>query len=63
MKTLIFIKSIVFLLSLFFTGMFLDDFIENLILFAKEKRMNLFPIGLWIFTIICWSIFYCLSIY
>jgi hypothetical protein len=57
------IKSIVFLLSLFFSGMFIDDFVENIILFSKGLRiLNLFPVGLFISTIVLWSIFYYLTL-
>ena len=59
---MIYLKVGMFLLSLFFSGMFLDDFVENIVFLAKERRMNLFPVGLFVATIACWSGFYFLTL-
>lgn len=58
---MIYIKVIVLLLSLFFSGMFLDELIENIILFSKGHKFNLFNIGLYMITIVLWTGFYYLT--
>lgn len=55
---MIYIKVIVFFISLLLSGMFLDELIENIIYFSQEKRMTIFPVGLFIVAIVWWAGFY-----
>jgi len=58
METPVIRQVILFFFALLFSGMFLDDLIENIIYFVKEQRMNIFSIRLFILAIIFWTAFY-----
>jgi hypothetical protein len=60
---MIYFKAAMFLISLFFSGMFLDELIENIILFAKGQIVRrIFPVGLYVTSIVCWVGFYFLTL-
>ena len=62
MNAIMVIKSVVFLLSLIFSGMFIDDMIENIILFSKDRGMGIFTPSIYIISAVLWSIFYTLTL-
>jgi len=55
---MIYFKTIILLLSLLFSGMLLDEIIENTILFIKGKENDIVPIGIFMMTIVSWCLFY-----
>jgi len=57
---MIYFKTIILLLSLLFSGMLLDEIIENTILFikGKGKENDIVPIGIFMMTIVSWCLFY-----
>jgi len=62
---MIYFKTIILLLSLLFSGMLLDEIIENTILFIKGKGKEndagyvmIVPIGIFMMTIVSWCLFY-----
>jgi len=55
---MIYFKTIILLLSLLFSGMLLDEIIENTILFIKGHARDIVPIGIFMMTIVSWCLFY-----
>jgi hypothetical protein len=67
MKTVEFVKIVMFLVSLILTLITVDDTIDNIITASKDEynilTRQIFPVGLSIITAIFWSGFYALSIW
>lgn len=62
MTTFIFIKTIVFFISMLLTLNLIEDLIENIIRFdGKRYSGSIFNVPLALFTVLAWTIFYFLT--
>lgn len=66
MKLLEFAKIFVFMASLLLTIITIDDVVDNIIQYLKAEHIcgdiQIFPVGLSIFTIFLWTVFYGLNL-
>lgn len=62
MNEIIFLKVLVFLCGLMFSGITLDEIIGNILKSVREKTTFIFPVGYAIAAIVAWTAFYAFSI-